>query len=335
MELALLERKSHVLTPARLLCLDRMPTLRLASGCMHGCLDCYAQGACGPCGSDKVTISRNLVAKLGDELSHRRIKPPAIRLDLSSDPFQPVPELLDLIYETLQYLLDKGIGVIFQTKGKIPARHMGLLVAHAPLVRAIIPLVTTDRRVLRIFEPRTATPRVRLRQMRQLVAGGVATLARVDPILPGVTDDPDTMHGLCAALAAAGIREMAAGVLVLRPALLSALRNRLARPQIYRRLMEAFSGGSNEPLFDHRSAVRILPASRRRRIFQWLTAIAGQYGIRARVCACKNPDLDSESCRLAGRWSPPEIVERQLGLFAVSDTTCPPLHAIDLSSSPR
>ena len=107
-------------------------------------------------------------------------------------------------------------------------------------------LVTIDRRLLRIFEPRTATPRVRLSQMRQLVAGGVATLARVDPILPGLTDDPDALHGLCAALAEAGVREIAAGTLVLRPALVNALRNRLARPQIFRRLTQAFAQGSSQ-----------------------------------------------------------------------------------------
>jgi hypothetical protein len=64
------------------------------------------------------------------------------------------------------------------------------------------------------------------------------------------------------------------------------------------------------------SAVRVLPAARRRRIFQWLTTIAAQYGIGVHDCACKNPDLACESCKLAGQWSPPEIVERQLALFA-------------------
>ncbi len=225
-----------------------------------------------------------------------------------------MPKLLDLAYEVLDYLLGSGIGVVFQTKAKIPDRHMELLQANAPLVRAIIPLVTTDRRVLRIFEPRTATPRVRLRQMRRLVAGGVATLARVDPILPGVTDDPDTMHGLCAAIAEAAVREISAGVLALRQADLTALR-KLARPQIYRRILASFGGGRTERLFGRRGAVRVMSAAGRRRIFQWLTAIAGQYGIQVHVCDCTNPDLDGESCKLAGQWSPPEIVERQLGLF--------------------
>ena len=196
-------------------------------------------------GSEKVVLADNFLKKLRDELTRRHPRPPAVCFDFSSDPFQPVPELLDRTYEVLEYLLGEGLGVVFQTKAKIPRRHMELLLAHPTLVRAIIGLVTIDRRLLRIFEPRTATPRTRLAQMRQLVAGGVATLARVDPILPGLTDDPDALHGLCAALAEAGVREIAAGTLVLRPALVNALRNRLARPQIFRRLTQAFAQGSN------------------------------------------------------------------------------------------
>jgi DNA repair photolyase len=314
MELTILERKS-LLAPARLPCLVRLPVLRLASGCMHQCIDCYAQGSCGAQGVARVTVACDPVSRLRTGLVQRRSRPRAICLDFASDPFQPVPELLDRTYGVVQYLLGEGVGVVFQTKATIPERHMTLLLAHAPLVRAIIPLVTTDRRTIRVFEPHTATPRTRLRQMRELVAGGVATLARVDPVLPGVTDDPDTMHGLCAALAEAGIREIAAGVLVLRPAFTSTLRNRLGRPMLYRRLMQAFDEGRNERLPGFQSAVRVMPSARRRRIFQWLTTIAGQYGIHVHVCECKNPDLDGESCKLAGQWSEPETVERQLGLF--------------------
>jgi DNA repair photolyase len=312
-------RKSQLLRPSPLLCLGSLPVLRLASGCIHGCLDCYAQGSCGQTGSQKVVLANNCLTKLREELARRHPRPAAVCFDFSSDPFQPVPELLDRSYEVLDYLLGEGMGVVFQTKAKIPQRHMELLLAHPTLVRAIIGLLTIDRRLLRFFEPAATTPRTRLSQMRQLVAGGVATLARVDPILPGLSDDPDALHGLCAALAEAGVCEIAAGTLVLRPALVDALRNRLNRPQIYRRLTQAFAQGKSQRFRAGGPAVRVLPAARRRKIFQWLTVIAGQYGIRVHVCACKNPDLAGESCRLAGRWSPPEVVERQLALFSVQE----------------
>lgn len=316
MELVVLKRKSRLLKPSRLPCLGSIPTLRLASGCTHGCLDCFAQGSCGQIASEKMAVADNFLNKLGEELARRRQRPAAVCFDFSSDPFQPMPQALDQTYEVLEFLLGEGVGVVFQTKAKIPQRHLDLLLAHATLVRAVISLSTIDRRLLRIFEPRTATPGSRLAQMRKLVAGGVATLARIDPILPGITDDPDALHGLCAALARAGVREAAAGMLVLRPARIAALRNRLGRPKIFGRMMRAFPQGGGQPLCEGSPAVCIVAAARRRRIFQWLTTIAAQYGIRVHVCACRNPDLASESCKLAGAWSPIEIVERQLALFS-------------------
>jgi hypothetical protein len=62
--------------------------------------------------------------------------------------------------------------------------------------------------------------------------------------------------------------------------------------------------------------VLALPAARRRRIYDWLTAIAGQYAIAVHVCGCKNPDLAAGSCNFADHWTPPPAAKRQLALFA-------------------
>ena len=315
-ELLSVQRKSAVLTPSKLPCMARMPSINLTAGCAHGCVYCYAQGYCGHPGHDKVVVYANLLEKLRDELSRRREPPAAVCFSSSSDLFQPVPEVLDLAFDVLDLLLRRRIGVVFLTKGRIPRRHMDLLTANAPWVRAQIGLVTLDRRLLRIFEPRTATPYVRLEQARTLVDAGIATQVRLDPILPGVTDDPDALHALCAALADVGIREIAASTLFLRPALAGILYNRLKRPKMFRRLAEAFEPRRWLRLKTDRGRVLTLSPARRRQTFDWLTAIARQYGITVRICGCKNPDLTAQTCHMAGPWSPPEIVERQLALFA-------------------
>jgi DNA repair photolyase len=314
-ELLASERKSSVLVPSKLPCMGRMPTINLTAGCAHACLYCYAQGYCSYPGRGKVVVYANLLERLREDLARRRKKPEAVSFSPSSDLFQPVPEVLDLAWNVLELLFRQGIGVSFLTKGRIPGRHMDLLRAHAPLVRAQIGLITVDRRVVRILEPHTASPRVRLEQMRQLVDAGVATQARVDPIVPGLTDDPDAMHALCAALAAAGIREIAASTLFLRPALVGTLRKHLGRPMTFRRLMDAFKTGKWLQIASGQGAVLALSAARRRKIFDWLTTIAGQYGLAVRICVCKNPDMAIGSCNLSGRGSLP-VVERQLPLFS-------------------
>ena len=313
-ELLSLERKSSVLVPSKLPCQGRMPTINLTAGCAHGCVYCYAQGYGSYPGRDKVVIYSNLLERLREDLRRRRKKPEAVWFSPSSDPFQPVPEVLDLTWNVLDLLFRQGIGVVFLTKGRIPGRHMDLLRAHAPLVRAEIGLITVDRRVVRILEPHTASPRVRLEQMRQLVDAGIPTQARVDPIVPGLTDDPCAMHALCAALAAAGIREIAASTLFLRPTLVAALRKHLP-PNTFARILAAFKAGKSLRIVSSQGTVVALPAARRRKIFDWLGTIAARYGIAMRVCACKNPDLTVGSCGMTSQGSLP-IVERQLALFS-------------------
>jgi DNA repair photolyase len=156
-----------------------------------------------------------------------------------------------------------------------------------------------------------------LEQIGQLIAGGVATQARLDPILPGLTDVPDGLHALCAALAGAGVKDVAASILFLRPAIVRALRNHPTRPGLFRRLVESYASGKWMQIHAGQGSVLALPAARRRRIFDWLTTIAGQYGINVHVCACKNPDLGGPGCHFAGGWSPPVIFERQMDLFTL------------------
>jgi DNA repair photolyase len=316
MDLLRTTRKSRVLAPSKLPCLSGVPAVNLTAGCAHGCLYCYAQGYCSYPGRDRVVVYANLLTELRRELARRRRMPEAIYFSTASDLFQPLPEVLDLAYDVLELVLGLGIGVVFLTKGTIPKRHMELLKAHAPLVRARIGIITLERQIVRVFEPHAASPKARLRQIRQLIAAGIATQARLDPILPGVTDDPDGLHALCGALAAAGVTEISASTLFLRPAVLGTLRRRLGRSRRLGRLLAAFDSGKWMAIQTGQAPVLALPAARRRRIFDWLTAIARQYGMTVHVCACKNPDLSAGTCHLADGWAAPPAMEQQLALFA-------------------
>ena len=316
MDILLANRKTRVLVPSKLPCMARMPTVNLTAGCAHQCLYCYARGyRCYP-GPGRVVLDADLLEKLRGELDRKRRRPLAISFSPSSDLFQRVPEVLDLAYDVLELVLGRGIGVVLLTKGSIPRRHMNLLAAHAPLVRVEIGIITPQRSLARLVEPGAASPETRLRQIRELLAHGVATRARLDPILPGATDDPDALHALCAALAAVGIREVSASVLFLRPAVLGGLRKGLGQGRRLRRLLAAFEHGKRLVLPGGLAPVLALPAARRRRIYDWLTAIAGQYAIAVHVCGCKNPDLAAGSCNFADHWTPPPAAKRQLALFA-------------------
>ena len=310
------QRKSVVLKPSKLPCMAGLPTLNLASGCADGCVYCYAQGFGNYPGNDKVVLYSNVLQRLKDEVCRRRQKPAAVCFSSASDLFQDIPESLDLTLAVLDFLLKAGIGVVFLTKGRIPRAHMELLREHAPRVQAQIGLITIDRAQTRILEPGAATPHVRLEQMRELIDAGIATQARVDPIMPGLTDDPATLRTLCEALAKAGITEISASTLFVRYNLTAKLRRRMDRPVLFSRLMEAFRGGKWLRIPPEQGSILTLPLSRRRRIFSWLSQIAQQYGIAVHVCACKNPDLATGSCTPGNPWAAVVAGKRQLSLFA-------------------
>lgn len=293
-------RRSAVLTPSSLACLSRIPTVNLTMGCAHGCLYCYTRGYRVYPGEETVQVYENTLELLRRELQRKRHKPAAVYFSPASDLFQPVPEVLDLAYHVLEHIFSCGVGVAFLTKGVIPERHMSLLSRNAELVRAQIGLITPDNGLLRVFEPNAAPVTVRLAQMKQLTASGIKTQVRIDPILPAVTDDEQTLGELCRAAADTGVTDVAASVLFLRPPVARRLRQASGSSVLPARCLDAFVNGGKMGIHAQHSSVIALTTGQREQIFGRLESIAARYGLAVKRCACKNPDLASGTCSIAG-----------------------------------
>ena len=309
------ERRSAVLTPSSLACLAHVPTINLTAGCAHECRYCYARGYLTHPGEGKVRFYTNTLTKLREELRRKRKKPSTVYFSPSSDPFQPVPEVLDMAHDVFKHLFESGVGVTFVTKGRIPERHRRLLAAHAPLVQGRIGVITLDRAIAAMFEPHAAPPEVRLAQAAELIGDGIPIEARLDPILPGVTDGEDCLEQLCEALAQVGVRTIAASVLFLRPAVVASLRRHVRDEAMLNRMLDCFASAESLAIHAENSRVRAIPPVARLEIIKRLTSIACRQGLRVVVCACKNPDISSGSCHISGRWPPAARESSQLGLF--------------------
>jgi DNA repair photolyase len=305
------KRKSPVLTPSRLACLSAIPTINLTAGCLHGCAYCYIRGYSTFPGEGRLILYENTLEKLRNELVRRHTKPPAVYFSPSSDLFQPAPEVLELAEAILKFLFAEGIGVAILTKGRIPGHMLRLLIEHAELVRAQVGIIALDERISQAFEVNAAAPRRRLEQMEALIAGGVATEARLDPILPTLTDAPDSADRLFAALAQVGVRRAAAGVLFLRPAIVHSLKRNVPDKAMLARLLGAYKGRERIGIRANGSSVQTLPLEARREIFARMRKAAAAHNIELSVCACKNPDLARGSCNIGGTWSrqPPRAVQ--------------------------
>ena len=296
---SLAERKSAVLTPSALACLAAMPTINLTAGCAHGCVYCYTRGYSTYPGTGRVVLYANTLEKLKGELARKRVRPAAVYFSPSSDAFQPVPEVLDLAYDVMRFLLEQGIGVAFLTKGEIPERHMALLAAHAKLVRAQVGLITLDEDVLRMLEPYAPSPRQRLRQIKTLVDAEIATEVRLDPIVPGMTDSAESLSALFDAIKAMGVKQVAVSALFLRPALVGNGQGH----ELMQHLQQRFYGKAIQlGIHAERSRVLALPREVRERLYAEVRASAARYGLEVRICGCKNPDVSRGTCNIAGEW---------------------------------
>ncbi|MBI4284133.1 MAG: radical SAM protein [Chloroflexi bacterium] len=296
------DRKSGVLKPSSLACLSHIPTINLTSGCAHGCLYCYANGYSIHPGKDRVMIYENVLRRVEEELTRKRAKPQAVYFSPSSDLFQPVPEVLELCFSVLEFLLRKDIGIAFVTKGHIPERTMKLLLSHSDKVRAQIGIITVDENIRRIFEPNTAGTSKRLEQMARLVAGGIATEARIVPIMPGFTDDAVSLDNLFHSIAHTGVKRAAISTLFLRQAVAESLKRGISDQIMLDTLLSFYKGVRRLATHAVNSSIAALPLPKREEIYARMKEIASKYFIDLSICACMNTDINCGTCNITGRW---------------------------------
>lgn len=276
-----------------------MPTINITSGCGMDCVYCYTQSYPSHPGNERVVLYENTPDLVRAELIRARTKPRRVYFSTASDAFPMQREVQDVTFETMSVLLEHGIEVSFLTKGVLTKRFYPLFREHSTRVHAQIGISTLRREFWQRFEPRTASPWQRLRTAARLVEIGVETRARLDPLIPEITDDPDDLAELFGKLRAAGVRRAAASYLFTRPAFKRRVEGAIALPQLgepgqapdwsWHWFSEGVGGG------------RTIGVEERRERLERVASIAASEGIDMSMCHCKNADVPgSRYCGIAG-----------------------------------
>ncbi len=297
------KRKPPILTPSTIPCLRQLPTINVTWGCTLGCVYCYIQGYANYPGRDRIVLYENTAELVREELARKRKKPRRVYFSSSSDAFQNAPEVQDVSLETMRVLLEAGVEVAFLTKGIVGERFIELFARTPHLTFAQVGITTLQDSLSAKIEPNAASPSQRLSGIASLTGVGVSVAARLDPLIPGVTDTTESLVTLLSALRRAGIGDAAASYLFLRPqfasrapgleAITGLCRNVDAWP--YQRFLDGCGGG------------RMISTSERRSRFELLQTLGKEAGIAISACRCKNPELTSVGCGIAG---PPPRNER-------------------------
>lgn len=292
------DRQGPVLTPSSLPCLGDVPTINITEGCAHACAYCYTRGYSRYPGTGRVVLLENTPELVRAELSRRRRRPRRVYFSPSSDPFQPLEEVLAVTHRMMSILLGSGVEVAFLTKGIPHERTMELVAASPTSVFAQVGITTLSERLQRALEPGAASPGHRLRLIERLGQAQVAPMARLDPLIPDLTDTDGSLLPLLAELARHGVRSIAASYLFLRPPFAQQLCERLR--EVVGRAYSA-AHWSWQKSADGIGGGRMLGPADRQRRYARLQALAAQYGIEVHVCACKNPGLPcAADCQIAG-----------------------------------
>ena len=114
---------------------------------------------------------------------------------------------------------------------------------------------------------------------------------------------------------------MAVSALFLRPAVAQSLRRHLTDRVMRDSLFNRFDIPECLGIHAGRSNVMALPALARRKIHNRVREIAAKHGITVRTCSCKNPDISSQCCSIAGNWPTPREGQEQLGLLDETERT--------------
>lgn len=208
----------------------RMPfawTLNPYRGCEFGCKYCYARYSHEFMEMrDGLEFERKIFAKvnapelLRGELERARDKGLPIALGTATDPYQPAEKQFEITRRLLEvFARFEGLDFSITTKGALILRDVELLKVISARHRFSVNMTVTtlNERLARLLEPKAPPPEQRLKAVAALAQAGLSVGVNAAPILPGLTDSPNSLEEVASAAAEAGAKFFHAQVLFLMP----------------------------------------------------------------------------------------------------------------------
>jgi DNA repair photolyase len=196
------------------------------TGCAHRCTFCYVRAfearADRPADDRygrSIRVKVNVADVLRQELARRSWAREEVTVGAATDPYQPAEGRYRLTRACLVELLRADTPFSIITRGPLIVRDVDVLQEASRRVHVGIhvSVPTLDDRVWRTTEPGTAPPARRLDVVGRLVEAGLDVGVAVAPVLPGLSDQPESLRRVVRAARAAGARSIWASLLNLRP----------------------------------------------------------------------------------------------------------------------
>lgn len=240
------------------------------------------------------------------------------------DPFGPEPHIQSATFLAMAAALECGVPVRFLTEG-LPAKGFAPLFKRYPHeVAGQVRLVGPAGSALEELEARAASVEARLKGLARLASTSQMSeqaIARIDPVIPGLNDEPEFLEPLFASLEEAGVRRV----------LIVPLRfNAVWRERLVSHFGEKVLGQVSRHYVPGRASKKVspvppgerLPLERETALFWRLKLASKTHGLQLAICICKGGHR--ASCGLGVRApssryksQPSEISDEQMALWAV------------------
>jgi DNA repair photolyase len=208
---------------------NRMPfrwTLNPYRGCQHACTYCFARGTHEFLGYDagrdfetRVVVKVNAPEMLRRDLTREGWRRELIAVGTACDPYQPAELKYSLTHRILKVMRDCANPMSIITKSPHIVRDADVLESLSAVADVTVnfSVSTLDEEVWKRTEPSTAKPQKRLEAMRHLSERGIRCGVLLAPVLPGLTDAPDSLERVIDAARAHGASFVSDNVLYLKP----------------------------------------------------------------------------------------------------------------------
>lgn len=208
------------------------------TGCAHRCTFCFVRAF--EARADRpwddrygrsIRVKVNVADVLERELRRRSWKRELVAIGTATDPYQPAEGRYRLTRSCLGRLAAARTPAHLITRGPLIVRDIDVLsdLARRAALSITVSVPTLDRELWRRTEPGTAPPHQRLRALSRLVSAGLDVGVGMAPILPGLSDGPESLAAVVKAARDAGATGVWANLLYLRPGTREHFLENLAR----------------------------------------------------------------------------------------------------------
>lgn len=273
-------KELHGWWPGKRECTAERMLINPYNGCSHGCAFCYAHAMWGYFRlyhqSKVVTVFEDfdrVVAKQLDGLSVASCG----YLSPVTDPFQPLNRTYRLAEKLVRVFVERNIPIEFITKNEVPDEVLQLMEKQQHSFGQVS-IITPDEDLRRILVPGGTTTGKLLGNLGRLRQAGKFAVCRIDPVIPGITDNHESLKQLVQMAVIAGAQHIITSCMdipgKIRPGLISFLAGINCQiPTLYRELYTDRIDGQWHARLDYRL-----------RLFDYLSGVCARYGASFALC---------------------------------------------------